>query len=258
MRVRRLSWAGVEVTSGASRLLLDPLAHAEPLRGFLGAPRAPLVPVAIDDRTWVAVTHLHADHCDRVLLPRVAARQVICHKPVVDDLAADGIAATAARLWEPIEAGPFRLTPVPSHDWRGDDQVAWVVEAGRHRLVHCGDTLWHGGWYEIARRYAGFDAACLPINGVIARLPGFAATDVPATLTPEQAIEAAVVLRTRRACPIHHGLFHNPPRYVEQDHALRRFRAAAHRRSIGVVAPRDGDAVPVDPPPVRARPARAL
>jgi L-ascorbate metabolism protein UlaG (beta-lactamase superfamily) len=246
MRARRLSWAGVEVTSGASRLLLDPLAYAQPLRAFLGAPRAPLVPVAIDNRTWVAVTHLHADHCDRVLLRRVAAGQVICHEPVLEHLAADGIAATVARLWEPIEVGRVRVTPVPSHDWRGDNQVAWVVEAGRHRLIHCGDTIWHGGWYEIARRYEAFDVAFLPINGVIARLSGFTATDVPATLTPEQAIEAAVVLQARRACPIHHGLFHNPPQYVEQDHAVRRFRAAAQRRSIDVVALRDGESVSID------------
>jgi L-ascorbate metabolism protein UlaG (beta-lactamase superfamily) len=245
MRVRRLSWAGVEVTSGAARLLLDPLADTEPLRGFLGAPRAPLVPVAVDRRTWAAVTHLHADHCDRALLRRVPAGQVICHRPVVDHLAGDGIAPTAARLWEPIQAGPFRITPVPAHDWRGDDQVAWVVEAGRQRLIHCGDTIWHGGWYEIARRYQGFDAAFLPINGVVARLPGFTATDVPATLTPEQAIEAAVVLQARRACPIHNSLFHNPPRYTEQDHALARFRAAAQRRSIGVVALHDGESVPM-------------
>jgi L-ascorbate metabolism protein UlaG (beta-lactamase superfamily) len=246
MRVRRLSWAGVEVMSGASRLLLDPLVHTQPLRAFLGAPRAPLVPVAIDHRTWVAVTHLHADHCDRVLLRRVAAGQVMCHGPVLDKLAADGVAATAARLWEPIEAGPFRITPVPSHDWRGDDQVAWVVEAGRHRLIHCGDTIWHAGWYAIARRYKTFDVAFLPINGVITRLSGFTATDMPATLTPEQAIEAAVVLHARRACPIHHSLFHNPPQYVEQDHAIRRFRAAARRRSIDAVAPRDGDSVSID------------
>jgi L-ascorbate metabolism protein UlaG (beta-lactamase superfamily) len=245
MRVRRLSWAGVEVTTGASRLLLDPLADTEPLRGFLGAPRAPLIPVAVDRSTWVAVTHLHADHCDRALLRRLAAAQVICHEPVVDDLAAAGIAATAARLWEPIDAGPFRITPVPSHDWRGDDQVAWVVEAGRHRLIHCGDTIWHGGWYQVARRYAAFDAAFFPINGVIARLSGFTPTDVPATLTPEQAIEAAVVLQARRACPIHHGLFHNPPRYLEQDHALARFRASAQRRSVGMAALHDGESVPM-------------
>lgn len=243
LRIRRLSWAGVELTADGSRLLLDPLGNPAPLRDFLGVPRAPLTPVGVDDRTWAAITHLHADHYDRDLLRRLPAGQAICHGPIAGELAADGVVATTARLWEPVEAGPFRLTPVPSHDWRGDDQVAWVIEAGGHRCIHCGDTIWHGRWYEIARRYESFDVAFLPINGVIARLPGFTPTDVPATLTPEQAIEAAVVLRARRACAIHHGLFHNPPRYVEQDDALARFRAAARRRAVDALAPGDGEPV---------------
>jgi L-ascorbate metabolism protein UlaG (beta-lactamase superfamily) len=244
MRIRRLSWAGVEVTIGGSRLLIDPLQNVTPLREFLGAPRAPLTPVVVDDGTWAAITHLHADHCDRDLLRRIPAKRVICHQPVAAELLADAVAPTAARLWESLEAGPFRLVAVPSHDWRGDDQVAWVIEAEGHRLIHCGDTIWHGRWYQIARRYEPFDLAFLPINGVLARLPGFTATDVPATLTPEQAVEAAVVLRARRACPIHYGLFHNPPRYVEPDGVLTRFQTAAQRRTIEIAVPHDGEPVP--------------
>lgn len=239
--MRRLSWAGVELTSGTTRLLVDPLEDPAPLRGFLGAPRAPLVPVAADEDTWVAVTHLHPDHCDRGLLRRAA--RVVCHAPVRRQLAADRVRVLPARLWTAIEAGPFRLTPVPAHDWRGDDQVAWVVEADGRRVIHCGDTIWHGGWYETARRYESFDVAFLPINGVIARLPGFTPTTVPATLTPEQAVEAAVVLRARRACPIHYDLFDNPPSYVEQRDALGRFHAAARCRGIEAVAPPDGGLV---------------
>jgi hypothetical protein len=63
-----------------------------------------------------------------------------------------------------------------------------------------------------ARRPRGpLDLAFLPINGVLVRLDGYTPTDVPATLTPEQAVEAAVVLQARTACAIHHGLFDNPP-----------------------------------------------
>jgi L-ascorbate metabolism protein UlaG (beta-lactamase superfamily) len=114
------------------------------------------------------------------------------------------------------QVGPFRLTAVPSHDWRGDDQVAWIIESIDRRIIHWGDTIWHGSWYEIARRHAPFDIACLPINGVIVELDGFTPTQVPATLTPEQAIEAAVILRAGTVCAVHHTLFHNSPGYVEQ------------------------------------------
>jgi len=78
-----------------------------------------------------------------------------CHTAIAAALAADGVGTVPVDLWHTRQLGPFRVTAAPSHDWRGDDQVAWIV-------VH---------------------------------LDGFTPTDVPATLTPEQAIEAAVILR---------------------------------------------------------------
>jgi len=240
MEVRRLSWAGIELRSGATRLLIDPLEDPAPVAGFLGAPRTELGSIDIDEETWAAVTHLHPDHCDRSIVERVPRGQAICHKPIAPQL---GITAGATRLWHTHEAGAFRLTAVPSHDWRGDDQVAWVVEADGRRVIHCGDTIWHGSWYEIARRHGPFDAAFLPINGVTVRLQGFTPTDVPATLTPEQAIEAAVVLEARAACAIHYDLFHNPPLYVEQPNARERFHAAAERRGLSAITPADGEQI---------------
>jgi L-ascorbate metabolism protein UlaG (beta-lactamase superfamily) len=224
-------------------LLVDPLDDIAPLRSFLGVPHAPLVPVPIDQHTWALVTHLHADHCDRQLLARVRPGQTLCHAPIAAALEADGLAVVPADLWQSRQIGPFRVTAVPSHDWRGDDQVAWIVESTDRRIIHCGDTIWHGGWYEIARRYAPFDTAFLPINGVIVRLDGFTPTDIPATLTPEQAIEAAAILRAGKPCAIHHTLFQNPPRYIEQPAAVERFLAAGTRGGINAIAPGEGERI---------------
>jgi L-ascorbate metabolism protein UlaG (beta-lactamase superfamily) len=240
---RRLSWAGIEARSGSWRLLVDPLETTEPLAGFLGPPKRPLVPVDVDRSTCALVTHLHPDHRDRLLLARIAAGQTLCHRPIADALRADGVEAAPVELWRPQQAGPFRVTAVPSADWRGDDQVAWLIEVAGLRAIHCGDTIWHGRWYEIAARVGPVDLAFLPINGVLVRLDGYTPTEVPATLTPEQAVEAAVVLRARRACAIHHGLFDNPPRYREQPSAVARFLAAGKRRGIAAAAPVDGDLV---------------
>jgi L-ascorbate metabolism protein UlaG (beta-lactamase superfamily) len=241
--LRRLSWAGIEAIDRPWRLLVDPLENVSPLRGFLGAPRAPLVPITIDQHTWVLVTHLHPDHCDRQLVARVEPGQTICHAPVATKLTAEGLTVVPVELWQAGQIGPFSVTAVPSHDWRGDDQVAWIIESDEIRLIHCGDTIWHGNWYEIARRRAPFHAAFLPINGVIVQLDGFTPTDVPATLTPEQAVEAAVILGAGRACAIHHSLFQNPPSYVEQPDAIGRFLSAGKARGISAIAPRDGEAI---------------
>jgi L-ascorbate metabolism protein UlaG (beta-lactamase superfamily) len=72
-------------------------------------------------------------------------------------------------------------------------------------------------------------------------LTAFTPTEVPATLTPEQAVEAAVVLRARTVCAIHYGLFDNPPRYREQRDPRERFLAAGIRRGTATVAPADGE-----------------
>jgi L-ascorbate metabolism protein UlaG (beta-lactamase superfamily) len=245
MELRRLSWAGIELTADGERLLVDPLQDVEPLRDFLGEPKGPLVPAAIDDGVRALVTHLHPDHCDRALLRRAGNRRVLCHDAIAATLRADGIEAIGVPLWETADAGAFRACPVPSQDWRGDDQVAWVIDADGHRIIHYGDTIWHGKWWEIERQLGPFAAAFLPINGVLARLEGFTPTEVPATLTPEQAIEAAIVLKPEVACAIHYGLFDNPPRYGEQPDAEERFHRAAERRGVTAVTPADGERVPL-------------
>ena len=172
---------------------------------------------------------------------------MLCHSPVVEELAADGVEAAGRALWESTDIGPYRVTAVPSHDWRGSDQIAWIIETGERRFIHCGDTIWHGSWWEIERRCGPFDVAFLPINGVIVQLEGFTPTDVPATMTPEQAIEAAAVLRARTACAIHYGLFDNPPKYAEQPDVAGRFLAAGKRRNVHAVTPFAGESVPLRP-----------
>jgi L-ascorbate metabolism protein UlaG (beta-lactamase superfamily) len=243
VQFRRLSWAGVEVVEGGWRVLIDPLEDTLPFRAFAGPPRAPLVPVKVDGRTWAVVTHIHRDHCDRSLLARLPPGHVICHSTVAAALNEEGLRATGVDLWSTMSVGPFQITPVPSQDWRSDDQVAWVIERDSQRIIHCGDTIWHGQWYAIARRYGSFDVAFLPINGFIAQLEGFTSTDIPGSLTPEQAIEAAVVLNARTACAIHHTLFDNPPLYAQQPNAVGRFHVAARRRGVHAIAPGDGEAL---------------
>jgi L-ascorbate metabolism protein UlaG (beta-lactamase superfamily) len=245
VQLRRLSWAGVEASEGAWRILIDPLEDSSPFRAFAGPPRSQLVPVIVDHHTWAVVTHVHRDHCDRGVLARLSAGHVVCHSAIASDLKEAGLRPKSVDLWTTVSVGPFRVTPVPSQDWRSDDQVAWVIETKGQRIIHCGDTIWHGQWYAIARRFESFDVAFLPINGFIAQLEGFTPTDVPGSLTPEQAIEASVVLNAKTACAIHHTLFDNPPHYAQQANAVDRFLTAAERRGVHAIAPSDGEVVHV-------------
>jgi L-ascorbate metabolism protein UlaG (beta-lactamase superfamily) len=241
VEVRRLAWAGVDFRCGETRLLIDPLRDASALSGFLGEPRTPMGSIELSAETHALVTHLHRDHADYDLLAEInAVGTVGCHEAVAGPLAAAGIDVVPQAMRVPRRIGALTVTPVPSADWQGIDQVAWVVEANGTRMIHCGDTMWHGHWWAIARDYGPFDVAFLPINGVIVRREGFTPTAVPATLTPEQAVEAAAVLGASTACAIHHSTFHNPPYYVEQPDAPNRFLAAAAKRGIKAVLPADG------------------
>lgn len=245
-RVRRLSWAGIELTCDSSRVLIDPLQYTAALAGFLGEPHWQLEPIDIDGRAWALVTHLHPDHYDRQLLGSLEQGRVLCHQAIAEQLVREQVPAVGVELWSTVDIGPFRATPVPAQDWRGADQVAWVIETDRMRIIQCGDTIWHGSWYDIQRRFGSFDVAFLPINAVLARLEGFTPTEVPSTLTPEQAIEAAVVLQARTACAIHYGLFNNPPRYVESANVVARFLQAGARRGVLAIAPEDGATVAIE------------
>lgn len=245
--LRRLGWAGIEVRLGETRVVIDALENVEALRPVLGRPKRPLPPVDVPAGTHALITHLHPDHYDRDLVTRLAASGTVgCHTTIAPALAEDGIEAVAQELGQPRRIGGLTVTPVASLDWRGtdSDQVAWIVEGAGRRIIHCGDTMWHGNWWQIARDHGPFDVAFLPVNGVIARFEGYEA-NVPVTLTPEQAVEAAAVLGATAACAIHYELFNNPPAYVEQPDIPERFRRAAETRGVTPHLVPDGEAVPL-------------
>lgn len=60
------------------------------------------------------------------------------------DLAASSLGVRTVRPWDQLELGPFTVTAVPALDGLGDPQVSWVVEADGKRLLHGGDTAFHG------------------------------------------------------------------------------------------------------------------
>ncbi len=58
--------------------------------------------------------------------------------------------------------GPFTTAAVPAVDGIGDPQVSWAVEAGGKRVIHLGDSVFHGYWWRAAHRYGPFDAVLPP------------------------------------------------------------------------------------------------
>ena len=224
-RIDRLTWAGVKIVRGDTTVFIDPV--GQDLWG--GNPPGGLVPVASSTaRTYALVTHMHNDHFDVETLKEVLGESgyVVCHAADAAYVASRGLRVIPAELHKPVFRGGFVITAVPAEDGLGENQVSWIVADESHRVLHGGDTLWHGQWSNIGRQYGPFDVAFLPINGArVAR----GTVVSPIAQTPLQAVDAAELLRANLLVPIHFG-GSDPPGYVEVDQPLERLASAAAGR----------------------------
>ena len=231
--IERLAWAGIKLQCGSVTLLIDARAP-DPDNGVAGPVLESSTP-----RTFALATHHHGDHCDLTAL-----------KPVLGDSGYLVVINETAQLLdrrvvniEPVQiyepalfsrgTGDFVAWPVPAVDGLGSPQVSWVVDVAGKRLIHCGDTLWHGYWWNIARAYGPFDVAFLPINGFRQNGGIFKDVGEPMGMTPEQAVHAAQILRAKSVVPIHFGN-QSDAGYFEVNDPLGRFLAAAAGAGIHV------------------------
>ena len=229
MELRWLGWAGVELTSGDSTLVIDPLEDPAAVFAWSGPDATRSVPEIVSPREGSAVagllTHLHRDHADAAALRRALAPGAHVFEPepgggdelenlalaqADHELGAAGLERHRVQPWETWEttsAGPFRITALPAVDGTGDPQVSWLVEADGTRVLHLGDTIFHGYWWRMARRHGPFDAVCVPVNGAVLSFPHRQPpSPFAGALDPGQAVVATRILGANVAIPIHaHG-----------------------------------------------------
>jgi L-ascorbate metabolism protein UlaG (beta-lactamase superfamily) len=239
LRVQKLAWAGVRLQLGESTLFIDPLTNRDVWGDALPDPMIP-VDVERGDR-FVLVTHRHPDHFDALAVRKIVGDSgvLVCDSDVAPLAAGQGFKVRLASMYEPLLLGDFTATAVPAMDGYGDPQVSWVVSAGGRRILHCGDTLWHGYWWRIGRQFGPLDAAFLPINGARFewRKPW---SDVSAVMTPEQAVAAAVVTGAQLIVPIHYGVS-GAEGYREIPNCEHILREAAKTRGVSVQILRPGE-----------------
>ncbi len=252
MRIRWLGWAGVEIEAGGAALVIDPLRDPGATFAALGddvvrGVELPAVSAPEAAGTAVAglVTHLHRDHTDAAALAGALAPDATVYEPDwpggedVENLAlaqanaeleAAGLTRRQVSSWESFEAGPFAIRALPAVDGLGDPQVSWLVEAEGNRVLHLGDTIFHGYWWRMAR-HGPFDVVLTPINGAAVDFPHLQPpSPLAAAMEPEQAALAGGLLGARCMVPVHFGGFGIDPWYRPVEQERSRFESAAAER----------------------------
>jgi L-ascorbate metabolism protein UlaG (beta-lactamase superfamily) len=164
------------------------------------------------------------------------------------ELAAAGLDRRRVAPWESVTAGPFTLTALPAADGVGDPQVAWLIEADGVRVLHLGDTMFHGYWWRMALRHGPFDVVLVPVNGAVLTFPHRRpASPLPAALDPAQAAVAAQALGARLAIPIHSEGYEIDGIYEPVSGAAERFAAEAAERGVPARILEAGESIDVAP-----------
>jgi L-ascorbate metabolism protein UlaG (beta-lactamase superfamily) len=237
----------VELETNGETIVIDPL--TDPAGVFAGfgsvADGVELPSVATPSPGAVAglLSHLHRDHADASALAATLTDGAVAHHPAADEegnlavaqaeheLAAAGIERRPAEAWGQANAGPFSCAALPAVDGLGDPQVSWLVEAGGSRVLHLGDTMFHGAWWQMARRAGPFDVVLAPVNGAVVDFPHQQPpSPMPAAMDPEQAALAGELLAAGTVVPIHYGGFAFEPHYRPIADARERFERAARAR----------------------------
>jgi L-ascorbate metabolism protein UlaG (beta-lactamase superfamily) len=251
MRIRWLGWAGVEIEAEGATVVVDPLQDAAAVFAALGERAAgiPVPEVVAPQPGAVAglVTHLHRDHADAAALTAALAAGAMVLEPqsyggdrieqlgiaqADGELTAAGLARSPSVFWASATAGPFTLTAIPAADGTGDPQVSWLIEAAGRRVLHLGDTMFHGWWWRIAERFGAPDVVLAPINGARVSFPHRRPpSPLPVAMAPEEAALAADLLRAEQLVPIHYGGYELAGLYEPVPDALERVRSASSRVS---------------------------
>jgi len=260
MELRRLAWAGLEIRAEGKTAVID---YVEDFAGIHGSDEPPReqipsspTPGSVD---LGLLTHMHSDHADIAALERALADSapVLRPQPATGSgeeiafvektetaLATSGLATEVIDPWQTRELGPFEVSALPAVDGFGDPQVSWVVAAEGRRVLHAGDTLFHGWWWLAASRYGPFDVAFLPTGGAIADLaPRQPPSPLPAGMGPAEAAAAAKLLGADLVVPIHYGPLHETPDYVQADEPAGSLEAAARELGISALVLRPGESI---------------
>lgn len=212
MKIQKLNWAGIKLECGDKTVLIDAVQNFSPYFPVLGNPLTPIVHFADEVRAdYILFTHLHLDHFDKEVIDKClkTGGKIIGYMNHEKEIAALNRDFVLLYTDETFEENGITFKSVYSSDGIGEEQTAWIVAHEGEKIFHGGDTIWHNQFWTLGKENKGIKYAFLPINGVVVnfQIVGLEYSTIPASLTPEQAFNAAKLLHAEKLIPIHYGKF---------------------------------------------------
>jgi len=256
----RVTWIGHSTTlieMDGLKILTDPVfgERASPFKDF-GPKRFQPAAISIADLPHldvVVISHDHYDHLDMGSIKALKEKTDLFVMPldVGTHLRHWGVEAEKIielDWWdETVVAGSVRLIATPARHFSGRGMsdknktlwASWVIANQSHSLFFSGDTGMQEAFSEIGQRFGPFDLAMIENGAYDPAWPNV-------HMSPEETVEAAVMLGAKRLMPIHWGTFDlaNHPWYEPAE----RVQMLAATRNIPLAHPRQGESVGTDLP----------
>ena len=222
--------------------LTDPIWSNRPSPVPLIGPRRFIKPgIAMDDLPpidFVVISHNHYDHLDLPTLRSLAARSAdtLFLVPLGngDLLKKNGITNIREMDWgQSTEIDGVTIHCLPTQHWSkrsvSDDNKAlwssWAVTSPDRRFYFAGDTGYFDGFKKIGNQLGPFDLVAVPIGAYEPQ-----AMMSESHMDPEQAVDAAIDLKGRRAMAMHYGTFDLSDEPLSEP--PERFSKAANSKSL--------------------------
>jgi N-acyl-phosphatidylethanolamine-hydrolysing phospholipase D len=208
-----VTWIGhasFAVQDGADVFLTDPhFSKRALLPARWNPPGIPLESIPGD--AFAVISHNHYDHLDAETVDRLPASMTWFVPLGLGEWIRDrGRKAVELDWWESAQQGAWTITCLPSQHWSSRiDQApnttlwcAFLIDNGKRRYFHAGDTGYFHGFREYGRRFGPIDVAMLPIGAYAPRfMMRYQHMD------PEEALEAYLDLDAQLFYPMHYGTF---------------------------------------------------
>jgi len=231
LTITRITHSCHLIRIGELTVLTDPW-FSEKIFYHPGEPVA-LQPSELPRLDAVLISHHHYDHCDLAAFAAYRDKDVpmIVAGPVAARARAAGF--TDVRVlepWDTAAVGDLTITAAPGK--HAVYEITFVISAAGRSVYFAGDTMLIPELRTLPDRFAHFDAALLPVNGLRIRPQ----LNKQVVMNAEQAAELTAILRPAITIPHHYaftGGWLGDRLITKGDRNPRHFVSAAQRLAPG-------------------------